>query len=188
VQQRATVAIPGSNGWLRVHIDDITMGATLLDVVTADGRTLVLQQTVSERDVVEFALAGERCALVVDRLVNRLVGEDHAELRVAPAANLKPDRIAQLVRAVRESKDTFVRDGKDWPGTAAAQLLVAKVSSPAGRAATLDEFIDTLGSRSSTTGEPYQVRRQDGTTVTMQQWLRAALSEIEARERAAVSR
>jgi hypothetical protein len=48
----------------------------------------------------------------------------------------------------------------------------------------VEQFVASLASVSSTTTEPYRVRRKDGSTVTMEQWLRAELAAIEAREKA----
>lgn len=179
--QRRSATVPGSSDWLRVHIDDITMGSTLLHVTSADGATVIAPQQLYERDFVELTLADGRYVLVVDKLVNLLVGDDRAELRIRPQQGFVPDRIGQLIRATGNSEDTFVREGKDYTGAEARQLLVAKLHSHRGPAVTLDEFVDQLASRSSKTGQQYEVRRRDGGTVTMQQWLRAKLREIEGK-------
>lgn len=179
IMQRKRDAVPGSNGWLRVHVGDITMGSTLVRVTSADGQTVVAEQLLRERDFVELPLAGARYVLVVEQLVNLLVGDDHVVLRVRPAAGFRPDAIGLLLKRVAASADTFVRDGKDHGGGAAAQFLAARLASHRGPEVTLDEFIDVMASKSSKTGEPYEVRRQDGSTVTMQEWLRAALRELE---------
>lgn len=185
VPQRRRAAVPGSNGWLVVHVGDITMGGTLLHVTTADGQSVVAEQWLHERDFVELPLAGERYVLVVDDLVNLLVGDDRAELHVQPAAGFVPDRIGQLVRAVGKSQDTFLREGKEYTGEMAEQFLVAKLGSHRGPPVTLEEFLGTMASRSSKTGQAYEVRRKDGTTVTMEQWLRSALGELTAKDRPA---
>jgi hypothetical protein len=188
VQQRKSAAVPGSNGWLIVRLDDITMGGVLLDVETATGTVVVPQQIVHEREAVEFALADERYVLVIEKLVNLLIGEDHAELRVERAAGFRPDRIGQLVRAVGASEDVFLREGKEYAGPLAMQFLIARLGSVRGPGPTVDEFVDTFASKSSRTGEPYHVRRKDGTTVTMQEWLQAARRELEAKEKAAAAK
>jgi hypothetical protein len=180
VKQRHTAPVPGSRNWLTVHIDDITMGRTLLDVTDGNGTVVVPQQFVNERDFVELPLAGERHVLVVDKLVNLLIGDDHAEFLVRPAAGFVPDRIGQLLRAVAASKDTFLREGAEYTGPVAAQFLLARLGGPDGRQTTVDKFVDELASRSSRTGEPYHVRAADGTVTTMQEWLRAELKRLES--------
>lgn len=181
VPQRGSQPIPGTDRWLTVHLDDITMGQVRLTVTDASGAVAVPSRSVIEREAVPFTLGGQPCLLVVTALVNNLFGDDHAELTVRPAGDFTPNRVAQLIRAVQASEDMFVREGSDWSGTMAAQFLIARLG-PAERAITVDEFVDGIGSRSSRTGEPYHVRRKDGTTVTMQAWLRAELARIEAAE------
>ncbi|MFY9344609.1 MAG: DUF5329 family protein [Planctomycetota bacterium] len=181
VQQRRRAQVPGSRGWLAVDIDDITHGGTLLRVRDAEGRELVARQLVHERDFVEVTLPAERCVIVVDRLVNLLVGDDHAVLHVQRANGFVPDRIGQLLRAVGAATATFVREGQDYEAAAAKQFLVAKLSAHRGPPVTVDEFIDKLASTSSQTGKPYEVRLPDGTTVTMREWLRGELAKIEAK-------
>lgn len=180
VPQRQRLPVPGSRGWLVVQIDDITMGGTLLTIDTGDGRALVAARHLHERDFVPFALAGERYVLVVADLVNQLVGDDRADLRIVPADGFVPDRIGQLIRAVGASPALFLRDGKEYPGPVAMQLLVAKAGSHRGEPLTVEAFIDTLASVSSTTGKPYEVRTSTGEVVPMQKWLRATLRDLEA--------
>jgi hypothetical protein len=177
VDQRGSAAVPGSREWLWVRLGDITMGRVALEVTNAGGGTLVEKRHVHERDFVEFTLAEARYVLTIDKLVNRLVGQDCAELTVRPAAGFVPDRIGQLLRAVEASQDTFVRDGSEFDGAAAAQFLLVRVSAPARRKITVDEFVDDVASKSSQTGEAYMVKKRDGTLVTMQQWLRAELQQ-----------
>ncbi len=180
VQQRRRTTLPGTDGWLRVHLEDITGGTVLLDLTTATGQSLVRSRLVRERDFVEFSLGEQKCVLVVESLVNLLVGDDHAELLVRPAAGFAPDEIGLLVAAVAASQDTFVREGKDYTGRLAAQFLTAKLANHRDRAPTVDEFVATFASRSSRNGDPYQVRRADGTTVTMRAWLEAARKDLHA--------
>lgn len=185
VQQRGKAPVPGSRNWLTVRIDDITMGRVLLDVTDGNGAIVVAQRLVNERDFVELPLAGERCVLVVDKLVNLLIGDDHAEFTVRPAAGFQPDRIGLLLRAVAASPDTFLREGAEHTGPVAAQFLLARLGGPVGRAVTVDEFVDRIASRSSRTGEPYHVRATDGTVTTMQQWLRTELQRLDAQPKQA---
>lgn len=184
VRQRQSAPVPGSDGWLTVQIDDITMGQVLLELRTADGAALVSTQSVLEREAIPFACGGSDYVLVVDKLVNLLIGDDHAEFSVRPRAGFVPDRIGQLVRAVAASKDVFVREEQEHTGAVAAQFLLARLG-PQQRSIGVDEFIDTIASKSSRTGKPYHVRTAAGPTVTMQDWLRAELQRITAAERVA---
>lgn len=179
VQQRRRGILPGTHDWVRVHLDDITGGSVLLTLTTATGQPLAPPRLLRERDFVPFRLGDQECVLVVASLVNQLIGEDHADLLVRPAAGFRPDVIGLLVAAVAASKDTFVRDGEEFSGELAAQFLTAKLANHRGPPPGVDEFVATFASQSSRTGTPYQVRRADGNTLTMRAWLEAARKELE---------
>lgn len=181
VQQRKRAKVPGTRGWLVVDIDDITRGSTLLRVRDAEGREVVSQQVLSARDFVEVALPKERCVIVVDQLMNQLIGDDHAVLHVQRSEGFVPDRIAQLIRAVGAATATFLRNGQEYEPAAARQFLINKLPTHVGPALTVDQFVDTFASTSSQTGQPYQVRLPDGTMMTMREWLRAELAKLEAK-------
>lgn len=181
VAQRRRAFVPGSRDWLQVRIDDITAGQVRLELVQADGRAVAPARLVHERDHVAFALGDERYVLVVKRLVNVLLGDDHATFVVQPAAAHEPDRIALLLRAVADSDATFLREGVEHDGAAAARFLRAKLAGHRGAAPSVADFVDRIASRSSRSGDPYHVRSTDGDVVTMQQWLHDELRRIETR-------
>lgn len=181
VPQRKRAFVPGSNDWLEVRIDDITMGRVHFELVDATGQAVLASRIVHERDSFEFALADERYVIVVDKLHHVLIGEDLAEFSVRPAKGFRPDPIALLLAAIEASDDTFVREQNEYTGQQAAQFLRAKLLSHAGEPPGIDEFVDRFGSQSSKTGEPYRVKKKDGGVVTMREWLRAERGRIDAK-------
>jgi hypothetical protein len=180
VAQRQRASLPGSRGWLEVRLDDITMGSVRLELVTAEGSVVAPARLVHARDHVEFALADERYVLEVQRFHTVLIGADHAEFRLVPAAGFRPDRIGQLLQAIAQSDATFLREGKEYGGAAAAQFLVAKLGAQRGQEPSVDDFVDRIASQSSRSGDPYHVRRTDGAVVTMRDWLRDQLRRLDA--------
>lgn len=183
VTQRQRAAVPGSNGWFTVHVGDITRGSALLHVTSADGRTVVGEELLHARDFVELPLAAERYVLVVDAWKNHLVGDDRAELRVRPAKGFQPDRVAQLIRAVNASTDTFSFGDHTMPSSFYKQWLVGLVTSRKAGYPTVEQFLALVADHPDDV-DKRTVRRGDGTTVSLYEWLRAALREIEAREAA----
>ena len=180
VMQRRRGNVPGSRGWLEVSLGDVTMGQVLLAIHDATGRTLVAAHHVAERDPVEIRLADESYVLTIDKLTNRLIGDDWAELSVRPARDFVPDAIAQLIRAVAAADGmTFVREGRDYPPTAAAQLLRARLGSHRGERPTPAQFLE-MASRSTTTGKPYRVRDAAGNERNAKDWLQELLEAIES--------
>lgn len=179
VMQRRAAFVPGTRQWLEVRIDDITMGQVLLTVVDATGRDVVAARHVADHDDVPFRLGTDDYVLYVDRLVNKLVADDWAELSVHPAAGFRPDVLARLIRRVEAATGVvFVREGTDHGPAMAAQLLRARLASVRGPAPTPQEFLE-LCSKSSRTGEPYHVRKADGTVQPARDWLLEQLAAVE---------
>lgn len=188
VMQRRHARIPGSRDWLEVRLGDITMGQVMLSMHDAEDGVVVEPRLVAEHDPVEFALAGESYVLSIDKLRNRLIGDDWAELSLVPKPAFKPDPIAALIRRVRDSEGvTFVRDGKDYDGKMAAQLLRARLGSHRGARPTPPQFV-AMGGKSSTTGKPYHVRLANGEQQDAAAWLGELLRAIEAENAAAAAK
>lgn len=182
--QRTATAVPGTRDYVRVAIDDITAGGTELEVRGADGRVLRERQLVMAGESVAFRLGETDYVVVVDRLINYLLDEDLAELRVMTAANHVVSPIAELVRRVAASQDVFVRGGLDYSGMEAAQFLRIRSSSASSAGVTVDRFVDEIASKSTRDGSDYHVRREkDGSVVTMREWLRAELRAFEAEQK-----
>jgi hypothetical protein len=93
-------------------------------------------------------------------------------------------RIDYLIRAVEQLSDAkFVRNGSAYDAQAAADHLRLKLRQSGGRCHTADDFIGLCGSRSSVSGQPYQIRFADGTLLTSEAFLRAKLKELEGSNR-----
>ena len=169
--QRSVVSAEGTRDYLRVSLGDITGGRVRVRVYTAEGETLVSGQFVRQGEAVTFAYEGLNYALTVDTLVNSLLGQDYAKLRLAPAVADERALITGLLDAVRTSPLTFVRNGAHHDGAAAAKLLSAKYQAARAEIATVEAFISGVGTRSSTSGKPYLVRTADGTERELAGWL-----------------
>ena len=68
------------------------------------------------------------------------------------------DEIQHLLDYVGGSGCTFVRNGVESDATAARKHLATKYEYAKGRIASAEDFIRSLASRSSMTGQPYVVR------------------------------
>jgi len=97
---------------------------------------------------------------------------------VTPASEAQ--RIEYLIRSVEQlSNATFVRNGSAHDAQAAADHLRLKLRESGGRCNTADDFIRLCGSKSSISGQPYQIRFADGTLLTSEAFLRAKLEELD---------
>ena len=173
--QRHGAPVPGSDGRLHVHIGDITRGQVELTLSHEDGRVLIPTTSVSEGDRLGFAIGGRRYHLAVATLRNRLIGDDTAVLEFFEGRPER-DRIEQLLVAMEKSPLTFLRNGSEHDGAAAAAHLRRKWRLAGGRVETAEQFIEHLASRSSTTGRPYEVRLADGRVVGTGTWLEERLA------------
>lgn len=171
VQQRQGQPLPGSRDAVRVEIDDITGGQAAVRVRTAAGRVLAGPLSRRNGERLEFRLGTTDYAIVVVKLTNLLIGEDFADLEVVPVTALVVDPIARLLERVEQASIRYLREGKEYSGKEAAahlRLKLAALKAPP----TLDQFIDEVASRSSSTGNDYRVRLADGTEVSARDWLR----------------
>jgi hypothetical protein len=85
VVQRRSEDVPGTHGYVQVRLGDITGGQVAITLRAADGEDFATAQSAKVGDVVHFDLRGQRHVVVVEKLVNMLMGEDHAELTVRRA-------------------------------------------------------------------------------------------------------
>jgi hypothetical protein len=122
-------------------------------------------------------------------------GRSSAVLRVVlglallpPVAHAAPPAIAQtqinyLLGFVESSGCEFFRNGSWYdPKTAAAHLRYKyEMLAAADRINTAEDFIDQAATRSSLSGQPYQVRCSGDAAVASNQWLRDALARYRAR-------
>ena len=103
-------------------------------------------------------------------------------LRAAAAPSpAEQARIERLIEAVAQNKQArFLRNGSDYSAADAAEFLRRKLEAYGDRVRTVNDFIDQIASKSSTSGQIYKVRLADGREVPSADFLRAELARIEA--------
>ncbi len=181
VIQRQTASVPGSSGRLQVHLGDITRGQVEVTLSRADGGGVLPTQSVREGDTVRFAYEGHAYRFRMVRLKNRLLGDDEAELEFSEDALSREEAravIASLLAKVRASDVVFIRNGVEHSPAEAAEHLEGKWRGAGEEVATPEDFIRICASRSSWSGQPYTVRRGDGTVVSSEAWLTATLQSL----------
>jgi hypothetical protein len=91
-------------------------------------------------------------------------------------------RIERLLDAVAKRQDVkFIRNGKDYSAAQGADFLRGKLNWNAEKVNTAQDFIEHIGTRSTTSGEPYRVRLADGRVLASADFLRQELRRIEKR-------
>jgi hypothetical protein len=104
---------------------------------------------------------------------------------MAKAANAAPTeaeraRIERLIAFVaRQTGLKFVRNGSAYSPADAAKFLRGKFDKMGEHVNAAQQFIDEIASRSSTTGQAYQIRFADGRSVPAAQFLGDELKRMD---------
>ena len=94
------------------------------------------------------------------------------------------DEIAHLIDFVRHSSCTFIRNGSEYTGSAAADHVKAKYDYYKSDIKTVEDFIERAASKSMLSGKPYEVRCTDGKTIPAADWIRTEDAAYRARKSA----
>jgi hypothetical protein len=108
-------------------------------------------------------------------------------LAAAPARadwNDEKVRIDYLIHEVEQVQGSFIRNGREYMPAEAAAHLKMKLERAMGSWFAPDKdhwtaelFIETIASKSSISGKPYQIKFDTGQTVEARDWLRNRLNE-----------
>jgi hypothetical protein len=91
-------------------------------------------------------------------------------------------RIERLLDALAARKDIrFVRNGKEYSAAQAADFLRGKLQWQIEKVATAQDFIQQVGTRSTTSGNVYMLRLADGRELPSAQFLTQELRRIDKR-------
>ncbi|HNO78543.1 MAG TPA: DUF5329 family protein [Phycisphaerae bacterium] len=180
--QKRYAYLPGSRDRLRVYAGDITHGQITLSVFGRDRNVPLVPTTrLYETQHIVLPLDDETYVIEVEALHNYLMGDDYADLSIAPEAEWHRDKIEFMLNAIDQSEFTFIRNGKPFDGQSAAKHLRNKLATSPTPVTKVDAFIEDFASRSSMTDEPYKVLTADGRELELGQWLRSLLDgDIEA--------
>ena len=97
----------------------------------------------------------------------------------APPAH-EQTRIEKLIRFVETQKDMkFVRNGTEYSCADAGKFLRGKLESMGKEVTTAREFIERIASKSSMSGQPYQVKFADGRMMPASQFLHEELKRLD---------
>jgi protein tyrosine phosphatase (PTP) superfamily phosphohydrolase (DUF442 family) len=182
ITQRTSKAVPGSDGYLAIYLDDITAGQARLSLATADGEDPIDGKSVREGDSVTFATRDTLYALTVTKLVNYLLGDDYGVLEVARATpemeKAEQERIRGFLAALAKEEASFLAGKAERTAAEVAASLRARLDSGAAKAPTLERFIDRVASRSPDTGQEMQVRGASGERIRARTWLDALAAKV----------
>jgi hypothetical protein len=102
-------------------------------------------------------------------LMAALLGAASSRAAPPPAERARIERLIDFVEAQKDIR--FVRNGNDYSAKDAGKFLRGKFDKMGEHVTTAQQFIDEIASRSSTTGQAYQIRFADGRSVPVAQFL-----------------
>lgn len=181
VKQRSTTEVPGAANELSLTADDITRGQVMVSLVRKRA-PLLGPISMTQGDEASFRFGEVNYRLRLTELNNSLVGEDFATFEISEGgANLLSEsrKIDELIKAVESLPGAvFLRNGVEHSAGEAAKHLALKLEAANGAIKTAEQFIEQIASRSSTTGDAYQIRFDDGRTVNAGDYLREELARL----------
>jgi hypothetical protein len=185
VKQRSTTPIPGSGEAVRLTIDDITRGQVMASLASKEGLPIMSQTSLSQGQSVTFLVNDARYVLHVTELNNALIGDDFASFEITEAGSStltekeKIDRLIEHVAGLEGA--TFIRNGEKHTPAQAAEHLRLKLSTLGDSAVTARGFIQLMATKSSLTGEPYEIILENGSTVSSGDYLKDQLERMESK-------
>ena len=100
--------------------------------------------------------------------------------KAPPISPVEAEKIEQLLSTLGALKNVnFVRNGRAHSAAEAVAHMRRKWKAAATEIHSAQEFIDKIGTRSSSTGEIYQLRHADGRVQNTADFLKAELARIE---------
>jgi len=206
--QRSTSAIPtrsGDKSQLLISLGDITHNQVLTSVRTQEGMLLAGQVSLSPGSSLDFDFASASYQLSLLNLDNRLFGTDTAyfglhqrsdallalpliaaakAVRLPPMSAPETAKIEKLLAALGELEDVnFIRNGRAHSAEQAVAHMRRKWEAAGSKITSAEDFIEKIGTRSSSTGEPYQLRYADGRVQNSADFLKAKLAAMAAQTR-----
>jgi hypothetical protein len=172
IAQDSSAKVPGSRRTLRLVIGAIEADRITVSLVRADGQALIDAASMRAGDALTLGLPDEDRIVVLERTEREQDRPLVAVFAIRASHTWERQRIERLLKLVESSNAFFTREGKQYEGADAAAHLRRKLSHAGDRVKTLDEFIEHIASRSSTTGRPYQIKQPDGTIVEAARWMR----------------
>jgi hypothetical protein len=186
--QRGSLILPGSEGDVKIYIDDITLGFTEMTVRLVDQDSILLQQRMTSGTQAYFRyldnkyyrinlLAFENhtfhddLAFVSIKEVEESVGKANVQpVEIKTNTPITPEEIRAVFKKIETSDLTFIRNGDTIPDTTLAKHLEAKFMIHKKDIQSREDFIEKIISKSFLTEETYQVV-ENGDTLSLVDWI-----------------
>lgn len=181
LNQRKQIVLPSIQGGVYCEIDDITSDQCNMWII-ADSNVL-LKEPIREDDTIIFKFNRQVYGVTCIVLLNHLIGDDHGIFNIFKVPKNKQvvaakidtlasenEKIETLLKKIERSDLIFIRNGLEYRAQDAADHLRDKWNQGRDQIKTYDDFITYIASRSSISGQPYQVKLKDGSLVLAKTW------------------
>lgn len=176
-RQILEIAVANSDP-LTIYIGDITQGQTLLNLT--QGKQELINQSIVQGEKVTFSISDSSYVIFCKEQVNLLIGEDYAYFVISHSyldidadntgSEISLENIEHLITLVEQSDVIFIRNGNQHTPKEVADHLRTKWENSGNKNMTIEQFIENIASKSSISGNPYQVKLADGSVVTAKEW------------------
>ncbi len=186
--QRGSLILAGSEGDVKIYIDDITLGFTEMTVSLVDKDSILLQQRMTSGSEAYFRypdnkyyrinlLAFENhtfhddLAFISIKEVEESIGKANViPFKIKTITPITPEEIRAVFKKIESSDLTFIRNGDTIPDTTLAKHLEAKFMIHKKDIQSREDFIEKIISKSFLTEENYQVIA-NGDTLSLVDWI-----------------
>jgi hypothetical protein len=179
MKQRSEIEIQGTAGPIQISVDDVTGGSVMLSI--SEDKKIISSFLMEKGSEHSFSYNEHEYKVRCTEMINQLIGEDFVNFLLYDpklydpenkSANVKSD-IEMLIKKVEGSDVVFIRNGEDHTPKEAAEHLKRKWESTGIEFKSVDEFIEKIGTRSTSTGKEYRIRLSSGAEVSSQEWLKS---------------
>jgi len=183
VNAYSTITLPGSSNRIVIGIDYIIDGKIRMSISWRYGNIIVAMQPMGQNDSVNFAIDDQIYTIKLKELIDFRSKKDIARFKLSYAGKKlsENEKIEKLLLTLKDVNDAlFVENGDEYAARQAADFLSIKWESKKTEIKTAQDFITTVGSKSSITGSDYIIRYSDGTEVVSEKWFQNHLRIIES--------
>ena len=100
---------------------------------------------------------------------------------IVPSVLSEEQKITQLINYIEKLDARFIRNGSEYTPVDAAKHLRMKREKAGKKIKTAKDFIDNIASKSSISGEPYQIKYANGLKLNVRDVLYYELKKVESK-------
>ncbi|MDP1727009.1 MAG: DUF5329 family protein [Bacteroidota bacterium] len=100
---------------------------------------------------------------------------------IVPTVLSEEQKITQLINYIEKLDAKFIRNGSEYTPVDAAKHLRMKREKAGKKIKTAKDFIDCIASKSSMSGEPYQIKYANGLKLNVRDVLYYELKKVESK-------